>query len=176
MPVKYKDPGCPTITCKIGDNRAKRAPLDLGANVNLLPYSVYVQLGLGELKSISITLQLVDRSMKKLRGIIEDVLIKVYKFYYPVDFIVIDTELPINVEIQVPIILGCPFFAMASALINCRSRVMKISFENMTMELNILDINRQPFKYEKVRSACVIEEIMEETINELSIDDPSREC
>jgi hypothetical protein len=42
MPVKYKDPRCPTITCKIGDNRAERALLDLGASVNLLPYSVYV--------------------------------------------------------------------------------------------------------------------------------------
>jgi hypothetical protein len=40
MPVKYKDPGCPTIACKIGDNRAERALLDLGASVNLLPYSV----------------------------------------------------------------------------------------------------------------------------------------
>jgi hypothetical protein len=92
MPVKYKDPGCPTITCKIGDNRAERALLDLGASVNLLPYSVYVQLELGELKSTSITLQLANRSVKKPRGIIEDVLIKVDKFYYPVDFIVLDTK------------------------------------------------------------------------------------
>jgi hypothetical protein len=62
--------------------------LDLGASVNLLPYSVYVQLGLGELKPTSVTLQLADRSMKVPRGIIEDVLIKVDKFYYLVDFIV----------------------------------------------------------------------------------------
>jgi hypothetical protein len=56
MPIKYKNLGCPTIACKIGDNRAERALLNLGASVNLLPYSVYVQLGLGELKSTSITL------------------------------------------------------------------------------------------------------------------------
>jgi hypothetical protein len=73
MPVKYKDPGCPTIACKIGDNQNERALLDLGASVNLLPYLVYVQLGLGELKSTSITLQLANRTVKKLRGIIEDV-------------------------------------------------------------------------------------------------------
>lgn len=50
VPIKYKDPSCPTISCTIGDNLIERALLDLGASVNLLPYSVYVQLGLGELK------------------------------------------------------------------------------------------------------------------------------
>jgi hypothetical protein len=47
LPLKYKDPGCPTITCMIGVSQIERALLDLGANVNLLPYSVYLQLGLG---------------------------------------------------------------------------------------------------------------------------------
>ena len=47
--VKYKDPGCPTISCIIGDHFINKALLDLGASVNLLPYSVYKQLGLGEL-------------------------------------------------------------------------------------------------------------------------------
>jgi hypothetical protein len=76
----------------IGANQINRALLDLGAGVNLLPYSVYLQLGLGELKPTSITLQLADRSIKRPRGIIEDVLIKVDKFYFSVDFIMIDTE------------------------------------------------------------------------------------
>jgi hypothetical protein len=52
--VKYKDPNCPTIACMIGDNKVEKALLDLGASVNLLPYSVYVQLGLGELKPTSV--------------------------------------------------------------------------------------------------------------------------
>ena len=60
--------------------------------MNLLPYSVYLQLGLGELKPTSMTLQLADKSVKRPRGIIEDLLIKVDKFYFPMDFIVIDTE------------------------------------------------------------------------------------
>jgi hypothetical protein len=145
IPVKYKDPGCPTIACMIGDNKVERALLDLGASVNLLPYSVYVQLGLGELKPTSVTLQLADISVKVPRGIIEDVLIKVDKFYYPVDFIVLDTEPVMNVEIQIPVILGRPFLATANALINCRTGVMKLSFGNMTVELNIFDISRQPF-------------------------------
>jgi hypothetical protein len=82
LPLKYKDPGCPTITCMIGFSQIERALLDLGASVNLLPYSVYLQLGLRELKSTSMTLQLADRSVKILRGIIEDILIKVDKFFF----------------------------------------------------------------------------------------------
>jgi hypothetical protein len=74
--------------------------------VNLLPYSVYLQMGLGELKPTSMTLQLANRSVKRPRGIIEDVLIKVDKFYFPVDFIVIDTKPMHNVGSQIPVILG----------------------------------------------------------------------
>ena len=83
IPPKYKDQGCPTISCLIGDHRVKRALLDLGASINLLPYSVYEQLGLGELKPTSMTLQLADRSVRLPRGIVEDVLVQVDKFYFP---------------------------------------------------------------------------------------------
>ena len=71
----------------------KKALLDLGASVNLLPYSVYKQLGLGELKPTTITLSLENRSVKIPKGIVEDVLVKMDKFYYPVDFVALDTEL-----------------------------------------------------------------------------------
>jgi hypothetical protein len=91
-PPKLKDPGTPTISCVIGNTEIERALLVLGVGVNLLPYSVYQQLGLGELKPTSTILQLADRSIKKPRGIVVDVVIKVDKFYYPIDFIVIDTE------------------------------------------------------------------------------------
>lgn len=92
IPIKRKDPGVPIISCVIGDHVIDRALLDLGASVNLLPYSVYEQLGLGELKPTPVTLQLADRSTKVPRGMIEDVLVKVDKFYFPVDFIVLDME------------------------------------------------------------------------------------
>ena len=72
---------------KRGLNVDKKALLDLGAIVNLLPYLVYKKIGLGELKPTTITLSLADRSMKIPKGIVEDVLVKVDKFYYPVDFI-----------------------------------------------------------------------------------------
>ena len=63
-PPKYKDPGCPTISCTIGDYIMEHVLLDLGASVNLIPFSVYQKLGLGELKPTSITLQLADHSKR----------------------------------------------------------------------------------------------------------------
>nr|CAN76918.1 hypothetical protein VITISV_027710 [Vitis vinifera] len=85
--VKNKDPGCPTISVQIGDSFVERALLDLGDNVNLLPYSIYKQLGLGELMATTITLSLADRLIKVSRGVIQDVLVQVEKFYYPMDFV-----------------------------------------------------------------------------------------
>ncbi|RVW86242.1 hypothetical protein CK203_046076 [Vitis vinifera] len=91
-PIKYKDPGCHTISVNIGDTYVEKALLDLSASVNLLPYLMYKQLGLRKLKPTSITLSLADRSIKIPRGMIEDILIQVDEFYYPVDFIILDTE------------------------------------------------------------------------------------
>ena len=74
-PLKYKDPGCPTISVNIRGTCVEKALLDLGANVNLLPYLVYKQLGLGELKPTTITLSLVDKSVKIPTGTVEDFLV-----------------------------------------------------------------------------------------------------
>ena len=143
-PVKYKDPGSPTIPVNIGGNCINKALLDLGASVNLMPFSVYMQLGLGELKPTSITLSLADRSVKIPKGIVEDVLVKIDKFYYPVDFVVLDTEPSSNEPNHVPIILGRPFLATANGIINYRNGLMQLTFGDMTLELNIFNLNDNP--------------------------------
>ncbi|KAL2533390.1 RNA-directed DNA polymerase [Abeliophyllum distichum] len=79
-----------------------------------MPLSVYRRLGLGKVKATSVCLQLVDRSIKYPRGMVEDVLIKVDKFFFPVDFIVLDIEEVWNM----PVILGRPFLATSRALID----------------------------------------------------------
>ena len=140
-PVKYNVPRSPTISVNIGGTFIDKGLLDLGANVNLLPYSVYKQLGLGELKPTNITLSLADRSVKIPKGIVEDVLVKVDKFYYPVDFVVLDIEPIANGPNHVPIILGRPFLDTANAIINCRNGVMELTFGNITLELNIFLLN-----------------------------------
>ena len=93
----------------------------MGASVNLLPYSVYKQLGLGELKPTTITLSLADRLVKIPKGTVEDVLVQVDKFYYPVDFIVLDIK-PVAVGANyVLIILGRPFFGY----LKCNHKLLK---------------------------------------------------
>ncbi|KAL6318217.1 hypothetical protein AAG906_035723 [Vitis piasezkii] len=153
-PIKYKDPGCPTISVNIGDTYVEKALLNLGASVNLLPYSVYKQLGLGKLKPTSITLSLANRSIKIPRGMIEDVLVQVDKFYYPVDFIILDTEPIASGLNHVPIILGRPFLATTNALINCRNG------------LNIFHLcKRHPNQDEdEQEEACLIDTLIEEHV------------
>jgi hypothetical protein len=75
--LKYKDPGCPTFSCFVGEHKIKRALLDLGASVNLLPYSVFQSLNLGELKPTYVILLLADRFVNVPRGIVKDVLVQV---------------------------------------------------------------------------------------------------
>ena len=118
--VKCKDPGSPTISCKIGDCLIEQALLDLGASVNLMSYSIYLQLCLGELKPITMILQLANRSVKIPRGVIKEVLIKVDAFSFPVDFVVLDNKPALNASAQIHVILGRPFLATSNALINCR--------------------------------------------------------
>ncbi|XP_058180176.1 uncharacterized protein LOC131298717 [Rhododendron vialii] len=91
IPTKCKDPGCPTIPIAIAGQKFDKALLDLGASVNLLRYSVYLRLGLGDLRATPVTLQLADRSIRIPKGVVEDVLVQVGEFLFPVDFIVLDT-------------------------------------------------------------------------------------
>ena len=172
-PVKYKDSGCPTISVNIGGISVEKALLDLGASVNLLPFSMYKKLGLGELKPTSITLSLADRSIKIPKGTIEDVLIQVDRFYYPVDFVVLDTE-PVTVGANhVPIILGRPFLATSNAIINFRNGVTQLTFGNMTLELNIFHLSKRHMhsREDDCEEVCIIDIILEEHANEQQAQD-----
>ena len=84
-----------------------------------------------------------DRSVKIPKGIVEDVLVKVDKFYYPVDFVVLNTEPMADHTHQGLIILRRPFLATANAMINCRNGVMQLTFDNMTLELNIFHLRNK---------------------------------
>ncbi|GFS42481.1 hypothetical protein Acr_00g0080060 [Actinidia rufa] len=170
---KYKDPGCPTISCIIGGCKIDRALLNLGSSVNLLSYSVYKDLGLGELKPTRVTLELANRSIKVPRGIVEDVLIQVDTVYYPVDFIVLDTQ-PVYCESSkrhIPIILGRPFLAIANAVIHCRHGLLKLSFGNMTLEINIFTVGKQMREVDQIEEINVIESIIQEHVDREFIED-----
>jgi hypothetical protein len=157
--LKYKNPGCPTISCFIREHKIKRALLDLGASVNLLPYSVFQSLNLGELKPTSVTFL--------PRGIVEDLLVQVDKFIYPVDFVVLDTQ-PIEACNSIPVILGRPFLVTSNALINCRNGLMKLSFENMTLEMNIFNICKQPGDDNDLQEVDFIEKLVHDQFQTIS--------
>ena len=80
LPAKMKDLGSFTGPCTIGKYEFKKALGDLGESINLIPLLVVQRLSLGELTPIEITLQMVDRSMAKPEGVLEDVLVKVDHF------------------------------------------------------------------------------------------------
>ncbi|XP_012852944.1 PREDICTED: uncharacterized protein LOC105972531 [Erythranthe guttata] len=92
IPPKLGDLGKFTIPVAIGGKFFAKSLIDLGASINLMPFSVFQSLGLGDIKLVSVTLQLADRSLIYPKGIVEDVLVKVYKFIFPADFVVLDME------------------------------------------------------------------------------------
>ena len=108
LPQKVKDPRSFTIPHTIGNLNFEKALCGLGESINLMPLLVFQKLGLGEVKLTTISLQMADRSLTYPRGVIKDVLVKVDKFIFPVDFIVLDME----EDQEILIILGRPFLLL----------------------------------------------------------------
>ncbi|KAL2486468.1 Aspartic peptidase domain containing protein [Abeliophyllum distichum] len=133
LPPKLKDPGSFNIPCTIGSLFFYKALCDLGASVNLMPYSIFKQLGLGEVKPTTVTLQLADRSIKRPRGIVEDILVDVDKFIFPADFIILD----MCEDKDVPLILGRSFLATGRAVIDVQKGklMLKVNDEHITFNV-----------------------------------------
>ncbi|XP_050211485.1 uncharacterized protein LOC126661671 [Mercurialis annua] len=91
LPAKLKDPGSFSIPCTIGNMSSIKCLCYLGASINLMPLTLFRTLcGDQTVKSTSMVLQLADHSLKRPYGIVEDVLVKVDKFIFPVDFVILD--------------------------------------------------------------------------------------
>ena len=128
-----KDPGSFTIPCTIGKYEFKKVLCDSGANINLMPLSVVQTLRLGELTPIAITLQMADRSMAQPEGVLEDVLVRVGKFIFLVDFVVMKIE----EDTQVPLLLGRPFLATGAALIDVQKGELTLRVGNEAVHFNL---------------------------------------
>ncbi|XP_038885806.1 uncharacterized protein LOC120076100 [Benincasa hispida] len=107
QPTKQEDPGSFTLPYSIEGKKVGNALCDLGASINLMPLSIFKKLDIGNARPTTITLQLADRSITHPEGKIEDVLVQVDKFIFPVDFIILNYE----ADREVPIILGRLFLA-----------------------------------------------------------------
>ncbi|XP_071917972.1 uncharacterized protein [Coffea arabica] len=92
LPPKCGDPGMFTIPCRIGNTVIRRAMLDLGASINVMPKSIYASLKLDPLKETEIIIQLADRTNAYPDGLVEDVLVKVNDLVFPSDFYVLDMD------------------------------------------------------------------------------------
>ncbi|XP_070046313.1 uncharacterized protein [Nicotiana tomentosiformis] len=114
MAPTLEDPGSFIIPCTIGSAEFAKALCDLRASINLMPYSVFKTLEIGQPRPTSMKLQMSDRTMKRPLGAIEDVLVRVDKFILPADFVILDCE----VDYEVPIIIGRPFLAKGKALVD----------------------------------------------------------
>ena len=110
------------------------------------------------------------------KGVVKDVLVQVDKFYFLVDFIILDTHPISNANSQIYVILGRPFLATSNALINCRSGVLKLSFGNMTLEFYIFNTCKQPRDEEDVHEVDLIETLVQEQFNKTYFSNPLEAC
>ena len=110
--------------------------------------------------------------MKIPRGIVKDVLVQVDRFYFPMDFVVLDTQPMVSQGSQFPMILGRPFLATTNAIIHCRERLTTLSFGNMTVNLNIFNVIKEVGDDEDICEVNVIESILQEYEDHFSCDDP----
>jgi len=122
LPKKFRDPGSFTISVSMGDLFVGNALLDLGSSINLMPLTMLRQIGNLEVKPTKIQLQLADRTVKHPYGMVEDVLIKVDKFMFPVDFVILDMK----EDEEVPLILGRPFMKTAKVIVDVKEGEVRV--------------------------------------------------
>ena len=135
-----QDPCRFTIPCTIGNHEFGKDLCDFGASINLLPLLVVRRLSLGELTPTTMSLQMVDKSMAQPEGILEDVLVKVGKFIFPVDFVVIDIE----EDKKIPLLLGRPFLATGATLIDVKKGELSLRVGIKEVGFNLNQSLKQP--------------------------------
>nr|GEX62096.1 reverse transcriptase domain-containing protein [Tanacetum cinerariifolium] len=134
LPEKLGDPGKFLIPCDFPGMDVCHALADLGVSINLMPLSIWKKLSLPELTPTRMTLELVDRSITHPKRVAEDVFIKVGKFHFPTDFVVVDFE----ADPRVPFILRRSFLRTSRALIDVYGEeiTLRVNDESVTFNLN----------------------------------------
>ncbi|GJV91360.1 retrovirus-related pol polyprotein from transposon TNT 1-94 [Tanacetum coccineum] len=147
LPQKEKDPGSFTVPCLINNICFDKALVDLGASVSVMPFSTYTNLGLGDLSHTRMTIELADRTIKQPKGITANVLVRVGKFVFPIDFVILD----IPEDNDVPLILGRPFLSTAHVKIDVYKRkvYIRLIMESLVKKKQkgaILELKRRHLK------------------------------
>nr|GEZ46793.1 hypothetical protein [Tanacetum cinerariifolium] len=135
LPEKLGDPGRFLIPCDFSEFDNCLALADLGASINLMPLSVWKKLGLPTLNDTKMVLELADRTISKPTGVAENVFVKVGKFYFPSDFVVLDFV----ADPRVPLILRQPFLSTAHALIDVYEGEIILRHDDQSLTLKCGD-------------------------------------
>ncbi|RYR77581.1 hypothetical protein Ahy_A01g002108 [Arachis hypogaea] len=142
LPTKRRDPGSFHIPCAIGETLFDRALCDLGASINLMPLSLVKRMQINEILPTDVVIRLADKTQKQAIRVVENVLLKVGKYFLPTDFVILDME-----ESHLhPIILGRPFLATARALIDVEKREVILRIHDEQLSFNVFKEEDQEYK------------------------------
>ncbi|GJU75661.1 reverse transcriptase domain-containing protein [Tanacetum coccineum] len=166
LPKKLGDPGKFLIPCDFTGMEECLALADLGASINLMPLSVWKKLSLPELTPTCMTLELADRSITKPIGIAEDVYLKVGKFKFPADFVVIDFD----ADPRVPLILGRSFLKTGRALIDVYEGELTLRVGKEAITFNLDQTLRYSSNYDDMMANRI--DVIEMTLKEYSQEVP----
>ncbi|XP_020232598.1 uncharacterized protein LOC109812941 [Cajanus cajan] len=165
LPQKSSDPRSFTLPVTIGNLSVGKAWLDLGTSINLMPLSMLQRIGDVEVRPTRMTLQLADRSIKYPHGIVEDLLVTVDKFFFPVDFIVMDME----EDSEVPLILGRPFMKTAKVIIDVDDGKLKVRVQGDEVNFNIFEAMKHPNDKKDFFRVDVMDEVCLEAERKFSL-------
>ncbi|XP_021730802.1 uncharacterized protein LOC110697732 [Chenopodium quinoa] len=162
LPEKCSDPGMFTVPVTIGDTTFHRAMLDLGASINVFPYSLFKSLELGPLHETGVVIQLADRSNVYPKGVVEDVLVKVNELIFPADFYVLDME---HDRQAVPILLGRPFLKTVRTKIDVFTGSLTIEFDGQEIVYNIYNSMKYLVDTHSLCSIDIIDPIVQDVFD-----------
>ncbi|GKA88906.1 reverse transcriptase domain-containing protein [Tanacetum coccineum] len=161
VPIKLGDPGSFLIPCNFNKTFSCNALSDLGASINLMPYSLYAKLSLETLKPTKMSVRLADRSFQYPVGIAENMLVEVGKFTFLADFVIIEME----EDSKIPLILGRPFLHTANAVIRVKQKQLNLGVGTERMIFNI--DSEMKHSYSNDDTCFSIDEILEEDFDAL---------
>nr|GEV23717.1 reverse transcriptase domain-containing protein [Tanacetum cinerariifolium] len=159
LPKKLRDPGEFLIPCDFPGMDVCHALADLDASINLMPLSIWKNLSLPKLTPTRMTLELENRSITRPEGVAKDVLVKVGKFHFPTDFVVVDFE----ADPRVPLILGRSFLRTGHALIDVYGEEITLQVNDEVVTFNISQTTRYSSTYDNL------------SVNQIDIIDVARE-
>ncbi|CAN6697871.1 unnamed protein product [Malus baccata var. baccata] len=169
LPPKCKDPGSFTIPCVIGNTRFESAMLDLGASINVMPYSIYASMNLGVLKNDGVIIQLADRSNAYPKGVLEDVLVQVNHLIFPADFYVLEMDESDHTP-SLPILLGRPFMKTGRTKIDVFNGTLSMEFDGEVINFNLSDSIKYPSEDHSCLSIDIIDSLAQGYLEDLNDD------